>query len=334
MIFTNPMGLYLLPLAILPLLLSVQRQEGYPSLSGFEADRTSQVIALALRLAGALAMLGLILGIAGLSLRERTIDRFGQGAHIVLLIDRSSSMDDTFAGRPPSGGQESKSAAAKRLLKDFVTERAHDRFGVAAFSTSPIHVLPITDHKNLILGAIDAIDRPGLAFTDVGRGLAMALDMTQEDVSQASRAIVLVSDGAAVIARRVQESLRAEFARQPVHLYWLYLRTQGTNGIFEPPPPGVDDIPQVLPERHLNMFLQGLHVPYRAFEAESPEAVKAAITEIGKLEQTPIVYSERTPQYDLSRWAYSLAALGMGVLLAAKFFERSVTPKRGDAHAA
>ena len=83
MIFTNPMALYLLPLAILPLLLSVQRQEGYPSLSGFEADRTSQVIALALRIAGALAMLGLILGIAGLSLRERTIDRFGQGAHIV-----------------------------------------------------------------------------------------------------------------------------------------------------------------------------------------------------------------------------------------------------------
>jgi mxaC protein len=334
MIFTNPLALYLLPLAILPLLLSAQKLEGYPSLTGFDADRTSQIVALTLRLAGALAIIGLILGIAGLALRERKIDRFGQGAHIVLLIDRSSSMDDTFAGRPPSGGQESKSAAAKRLLKNFVTERAYDRFGVAAFSTSPIHVLPITDHKNLILGAIDAIDRPGLAFTDVGRGLAMALDMTEQDVSQASRAILLVSDGAAVIARRVQETLRAEFARQPVHLYWLYLRTKGTNGIFETPPPGVEDTPQVLPERHLHKFLQSLHVPYRAFEAESPEAVKAAITEIGKLEQTPIVYAERIPQYDLSRWAYGLAAVALGLLLAAKFFERSVTPDRRSSHAA
>lgn len=334
MIFTNPLALYLLPLAILPLLLSAQKQEGYPSLSGFEADRTSQIIALALRLAGALAMLGLILGIAGLSLRERAIDRFGQGAHIALLIDRSSSMNDTFAGEPPSGGEESKSAAAKRLLKAFVTERVHDRFGVVAFSTSPIHVLPITDHKELILAAIDTIDRPGLAFTDVGRGLAMSLDMTQEDVSQASRAILIVSDGAAVIGRRVQETLRAEFARQPVHLYFLYLRTKGSNGLFEEPPPGIDDTPQSLPERHLNKFFQSLHVPYRAFEAESPEAVNAAIAEIGKLEQTPIVYAERIPQYDLSRWAYSLAALGLGVLLAAKFFERSLTPSRDDAHAA
>lgn len=334
MIFTNPLALFLSPLAILPLLLSAQKQEGYPSLGGFEDDRISQIVAVGLRLVGTLAMTGLILGISGLSLRERTIERFGQGAHIVLLIDRSSSMDDTFAGRPPSGGQESKSRAAKRLLREFVTERANDRFGIAAFSTSPIHVLPITDHKNLIVGAIDAIDRPGLAFTDVGRGLAMALDMTEQDVSQASRAILLVSDGAAVIARRVQESLRAEFARQPVHLYWLYLRTKGTNGIFETPPPDVEDTPQVFPERHLHKFLQSLHIPYRAFEAESPEAVKAAITEIGKLEQTPIVYTERIPQYDLSRWAYGLALLAIGALLAAKAFERSVKTDRGGAHAA
>jgi mxaC protein len=162
----------------------------------------------------------------------------------------------------------------------------------------------------------------------------MALSMTEADVSQSSRAIILVSDGAAVIARRVQESLKAEFARHPVHLYWLYLRTKGTNGIFEPPPPGVEDTPQVLPERHLHKFLQGLHIPYRAFEAESPEAVKAAITEIGKLEQTPILYTERVPQYDLSRWVYGLAALALAVLLAAKFCERSLASRRTSAHAA
>jgi mxaC protein len=334
MIFTNPFALYLLPLAVLPLLVSAQKQEAFPSLSGFEVDRLSQVISAALRIAGMLAIVGLILGIAGISLRERTIDRIGHGAHIVLLIDRSSSMDDTFAGRQPSGAEESKSKAAKRLLKDFVINRPHDRIGVAAFSTAPIHVVPITDHKGLILGAIDAIDRPGLAFTDVGRGLAMALSMTEDDVSQGSRAIVLVSDGAAVIARRVQDALRAEFARHPAHLYWLYLRTEGTNGIFEEPPPDTEDTPQVLPERHLHKFLQSLHVPYRAFEAESPEAVKAAIAEIGKLEQTPVVYSEHIPQYDLSRWAYALALLGMLALLAAKFCERSLATNRETAHAA
>lgn len=334
MIFTSPVALYLLPLALIPFFLSAQKIDAFPSLGGIEPDIISQTVACALRLAGFVAIAGLVLGISGISLRERTIERFGQGAHIVLLIDRSSSMDNTFAGRQPSGAEESKSAAAKRLLKSFVTQRAHDRFGIAAFSTAPIHVVPITDHKPIILGAIDAIGRPGLAFTDVGRGLGMALSMMEEDVSQASRAIVLVSDGAAVIGRRVQEKLRAEFARRPVRLYWLYLRTKGSNGIFEAPPPDVQDTPQVLPERHLNKFFESLRIPYRAFEAESPEAVQAAITEIGKLEQTPVVYTERIPQYDLSRWAYGLAALGLCALLAAKLCEQSLSPRRERSRAA
>ncbi len=333
MIFTNPVGLYLLPLLLVPLLLGTQQQEGYPSLAGFPPDRISQSITWALRIAGVLAIAGLILGLSGIALRERTFERFGQGAHIVLLIDRSASMNDTFAGREPSGGEESKSSAAKRLLKDFVQERKHDRFGVAAFSTAPIHVVPITDHKGIVLDAIDAIDRPGLAFTDVGRGLGMALSMIDEDVLPGSRAIVLVSDGVAVVGRRVQESLRVDFARRPVHLYFLYLRTEGSNSMFATPPPNAEDTPQALPERHLNKFFESLRVPYRPYEAENAEAVKSAIADIGKLEQTPIVYTERIPQYDLSRWAYALAALAISLLLAGKFCARSLRSVPGGAHA-
>ena len=334
MIFANSYALFLLPLALIPFFLDGLRRQGYPSLSTLPADSLSSAISLALRVLGALAISGLILGISGIALREGTVERLGQGAHIVLLIDRSSSMDDTFAGRQPSGAEESKSGAAKRLLKDFVNGRSHDRFGVADFSTAPIHVAPITEHKEMVLAAIDSIDRPGLAFTDVGRGLAMALTMIEEDSVEASRAIVLVSDGAAVIGRKVQERLRMEFARRPVRLYWLYLRTEGTNGIFEEPAKGVEDTPQVLPERHLNKFFQSLKIPYRAFEAESPEAVRLAIAEIGKLEQTPIVYSERIPQFDLSRWAYAIAAAALTVLVLSKLAERPLAPRKERPHAA
>ncbi|MFT3731892.1 MAG: vWA domain-containing protein [Hyphomicrobium sp.] len=333
MIFTNPLGLYLLPLMLVPLFLGTQQQDGYPSLAALPADRLSQVVTWALRLAGAVAIGGLILGLSGIALRERKIERFGQGAHIVLLIDRSASMNDTFAGRQPSGAEESKSFAAKRLLKDFVVKRKHDRFGVAAFSTAPIHVVPITDHKEIVLNAIDAIDRPGLAFTDVGRGLGMSLSMIDEDVLPGSRAIVLVSDGVAVIGRRVQEALRTDFARRPVHLYFLYLRTEGSNSMFATPPPDAEDTPQALPERHLNKFFESLRIPYRAYEAENAEAVKAAIDDIGKLEQTPIVYTERIPQYDLSRWAYALAALAIALLLAAKVCSRTLRSIAGGVHA-
>ncbi|HML28895.1 MAG TPA: vWA domain-containing protein [Hyphomicrobium sp.] len=333
MIFASPLGLYLLPLMLLPFLCGIQKQDGYPSLSSVPADRLSEAIAWALRVAGAVAIGGLVLGISGIALRERTIERLGQGAHIVLLIDRSASMNDTFAGRQPSGAEESKSSAAKRLLKDFIVKRKHDRFGIAEFSTAPMHVVPITDHKGIVLNAIDAIDRRGLQLTDVGRGLGMALSMIEEDVLPGSRAIVLVSDGVAVVGRRVQDALRANFAKRPVHLYFLYLRTAGSNSMFATPPPDVEDTPQALPERHLNKFFQSLHIPYRAYEAENAEAVKGAIDDIGKLEQTPIAYTERIPQYDLSRWAYAFSVLALALLLAAKLCARALHPNRGGAHA-
>ncbi|NOT72824.1 MAG: VWA domain-containing protein [Hyphomicrobium sp.] len=334
MMFNHPVWLLLLPLALLPLFADTQRTEGHPALLDLEYDLLSAILQLLLRVAGVLAIAGLIFGLAGLARPEYVIERTGQGSDIVLLIDRSSSMDNTFAGQQPDGTQESKSAAAKRILRNFIERREHDRFGIVGFSTAPMHVMPMTDHKDIILAAIDSIDRPGLAFTDVGRGLLMALLMQSRNPTGASRAIILVSDGAAVIGRRLQERLRAEFARHQINLYWLYLRSAGSKGMFEVPASNEEDTPQVLPERHLNKFFEGLKIPYRAFEAESPEAVAHAVNEIGKLEQKPVIYAERRPQHDLSRYAYIVALLGLAVLLAAKAAERSISSYAGRANAA
>jgi mxaC protein len=316
-----PMALVLLPLALLPLVFAVQKAQGYPSLAAIAPDPLSRAVDIGLHVLGALAIAALIAGIGGLHLKGQSVERIGEGANIVLLLDRSSSMDDTFAGRPPGDGEASKSAAARRLLRDFIARRPHDRFGVAAFSTLPMYVLPITSHKDAVLGAVDAITRPGLAFTNVGLGLTLALSMHELDPTSASRAILLVSDGAAVIDRRVQEKLRAQIAKRPVNLYWLYLRTAGAPGIFDAPGPDVPDTPQALPERHLNLFFHTLKVPYRAFEAENPQAVADAITEIDKLERNPIRYQERIPEQDLTNVAYGAAAAALILLLLAKLAE-------------
>lgn len=317
----EPWVLWLLPLAVLPLLAAVQTSQPYPSLEDIEPDPVSFALDWVLRLIGVAAIVGLILGIGGVHRLGQTVERLGEGAHIVLLIDRSSSMDNTFAGSVPTAGEASKSANARRLLKEFIVERKHDTFGIVAFSTSPMHVLPLTDHKEPILAAIDAMDRPGLAFTNVGKGLAMALDVHEEDPTPSTRAILLVSDGAAVIGHRVQEKLRAAFARRPMNLYWLFLRTAGTRGIFDAPASPEEDTPQIMPERHLHKFFEALKVPYRAFEAEDPRALAQAISEIGKLERNPVTYFERIPHRDLSTWAFGLAALCLTLLAAAKLAE-------------
>jgi mxaC protein len=318
---TQPLVLLLLPLALLPFVFAIQRPQGYPSLAAMAPDGVSRAFDVGLRLIGVTTIAALIIAIGGPYLRGQTVEKVGEGAHIVLLLDRSKSMDDTFAGRSPEAGEESKSAAARTLLRDFIGRRPHDRFGVAAFSTMPMPILPITSHKDAVMAAVDAITRPGLAYTNVGLGLALALAMHEADPSAASRAILLVSDGAGVIDHRIQERLRAAIAKRPVNLYWLYLRTAGSPGIFDPPGDRVPDTPQALPERHLNLFFNTLKVPYRAFEAENPKAVADAIAEIDKLERNPIRYQERIPAEDLTWLAYLISVLGLALLLAAKLIE-------------
>lgn len=310
-----PSVIALLVLVLLPLLRTSASPQAYPSLDQVTPDPLSTATDAVLRLAGSIAIAALVLGIAGLHVKGQTITKTGEGAHIVLLIDRSASMDNNFAGRAPEGGEESKSSAARRLIKEFIVSRAHDLVGVAAFSTSPMPILPLTDHKPALLAAVDAMDRPGLAFTNVGRGLALALDIHEKDTSDAARAILLVSDGAAVIDRKVQEKLRAAFAKRKTNLYWLFLRTEGTRGISDLPPKGEPDTPQAYPERHLDIFFKSLGINYKAFEAESPAATGEAIDEISKLERNLITYSEQTPRRDLSGIAY-LIALAATLLIA------------------
>ena len=355
---THPYVLLLMPLAALPLVRSAQDSEGYPSVES-KIDVLSASVDFGLRLLGSFAIVALVFGLSGLYRAGQSIERLGEGANIVLLIDRSASMNDTFAGQAPTEtGEESKSAAARRFLNDFVAKREHDRFGLAAFSTSPMFVLPLSDRKEATFAAIDAIDLPGLALTNVGKGLALALAMQEADIGSAqdanggvaSRAIVLVSDGAAVIDRKLQQKLTEEFMKRPISLYWIFLRTARSRGIFDLPGPGDQDTPFAMPERHLNLFFQSLKIPYKAFEVENPAALGEAVATIDKLERSPVRYLESIPQKDLSGVAYALSVVALFLLILAKFAETKISGRlaalvllvvvpvsasaSGDAHAA
>lgn len=324
--FDHPLWLLALALAALPLLVPLLTARGQPALGRGPAGRGDRALEPGLRALGALALAFLALGLAGPMLGGGSRPRIGQGAHLVLLIDRSLSMNDSFAGQAPDGENEAKAATAKRLLTEFVAGRPHDRIAVAAFSTAPLPVLPMTDHAEAIAAAISAIDEPGLAKTDVGRGLALAFSMFDDAAEDASRAVILVSDGAGIIPRETQDLLIAEARRRRPSLYWLYLRTKNAKGIFDAPKPGEPDTAQARPERHLNLFLERLGIPYRAFEAENPEAVARAIDEIDQLEEKPLVYREPRPRRDLGPPAFALAALATALLIAARLIERPAPP--------
>ncbi|OCC05475.1 VWA domain-containing protein [Labrys sp. WJW] len=331
--FDRPWVLALLILSVLPLLLSGQRPNSVATVGTVPADLVSALIGQGLRIAGMLAMACLVIGAARPYRPGEKIDRMGEGAQIVLLLDRSGSMNDTFAGQTPQGGEESKASATRRLLGKFVGSRPHDLFGAVAFSTAPILVLPLTDHKDAVQGAINATDRRGLDFTNIARGLAMALSLFTERGSNEHRVILLVSDGGAVIEGRVQDQLRAEFSRIGTDLFFLFLRTAGSKGLFDKPAPG-EDTPQSMPERYLHIFFQSLHANYQAFQVENPQQVEEAIQKIDRLERHPIAYSEEEPRRDLTNWAYLAAILAILVLILARLCEtRLRRPRRSGGQA-
>jgi len=326
----HPALIWLAPAALAPLFRSALRGAMAASTDVGPADRLSHWIMVALRASGIVAIAALLLVAAGPFHIGGASERVSEGAELVFLIDRSGSMNENFAGRTPSGDEESKASAAKRILQDFIQGKRHDFVGVAAFSTSPMLVMPLTDHHAAIKAAIDAVDRPGLDYTNIGRGLAMALSMFPSELSDRSRAIVLVSDGAGVIDPRIQDDLRADFRKANVHLYWLFLRTAGSPGIYQIPDAD-SDTPQAAPERHLDIFFKSLGVSYRAFEAEGAEQIEAAIGQIGQLERRPVRFTEAESREDISLPLLVVASAALLALLLAKLAEVRLSPRGGSA---
>lgn len=323
--FSNPWALALVPLVLAALVWTAQRSSRIPSLLAAPRDPLSVGVQALLKVAGAVALIGSIFGAAGPFLAGEEVERVAEGAAIVMLIDRSGSMNETFAGRNPGGGDESKATASKRILKKFVDGRRHDLVGVVAFSTAPMLVTPLSDHPDATKAAIDAMDRPGLDYTNIARGLSMALAMFRASEPDRSRAILLVSDGAGVIDPRIQEDLRADFKKAGVALYWLFLRTEGSQGISGGA--GSDaDSPQAQPEKHLDLFFKSLGVSYRAFEAEGPEATEEALRQIDRLERRPMRYLERLPRREIGNIFFGVALGAVALLLVGKLGEVSLRP--------
>jgi mxaC protein len=263
----------------------------------------------------------LFLGLSGLHRKEQNVERIGHGAHIVMLLDRSNSMDHSFAGKAPSGDDISKADAARHLLTQFVDHRPHDLIGIAEYSTSPLFVMPLTENKQAIHAAIDATAAPALAYTNISKGLSMALSFFDHQPMNGSRILLLVSDGAAVIDPDSEAVLRVLFKQQQVRLYWLFLRTDNSSGIFAQPNDPRDDNAQAMPELYLHRFFSSLNISYQAYEAENPDAMQKAINDINGLEQMPLHYLQAIPKQDLSGLCYRWLTVLIACLLALKFCE-------------
>ncbi len=337
--FDEPWALLLLALALLPLLRTPQPtlQSGWLALA--PADTASALVDATLRAAAVLAVAALAVALAGPHLPEYTVERTGQGAEIVLLLDRSRSMDQGFAQAqaPPPGARgnnaatldyyfsqtpgrlrESKGQVARRLLTEFTVKRPDDRFALVVFSTLPLRVLDFTDKPELIQAGIGAgeVGR-GLSETNIGMALAAALEAFDGRPYSGSRIVMLVSDGGDRLDPDTRERLARQVREQRVSLYWLYMRTPSSPTLASATTEMNDSVPELL----LHRYFQSLGTQYRAYEAADAHALEQAIDDVNRSEKLPIVQHDTLPRRDLSPWAHGVALFCVLLLLAARLVE-------------
>ena len=342
MSFDQPWLLWLLPLALLPLWAPQGRALDHAWPSFMPRDRLSNALAWVLRGAGVLALAALGFGLAGPHRPEYEVERVGQGAEIVLVLDRSRSMDQGFAGARRAGAapkgtsaeaidyyasqsparlRDSKGKVARQLLADFAAKRPSDRFGMIVFSTLPIRVLEFTQKDEAIQAAIAAgnIGR-GLSETNIGLALESALSSFDDQPYTGSRIVMLVSDGGDRLDPDVAERVAYLTRKHRVAIYWLYLRSANSPGLMletGEPPQNADTVP----EYALHRFFESMGTPYRAYEAGNPEALQKAIEAVNQLENLPITYLDTVPRRDLSTLGHAAALACVLLLLAANLME-------------
>jgi mxaC protein len=319
MSFSNPWLLWLLPLAFLPLVFQRAHSKSYSWLEMLPSDPLSDLVGLLLKALAVLTLIFIVLGLSTPHTNQQKIERIGVGAQIGLVLDRSASMDDPFSGTTGIVG-ENKSAAAARLITQFVKSRQNDLIGMITFSNSAMHVLPLTDNKEAIVAAVQATAGNALFQTNIGSGLTAGAELFEKVPDSGSRAVILLSDGAGRIGADAQQKIRDWYDRMHISLYWIVLRQPGGLSIFDTT--YKPDPDKALPaEFELNEFFKTMKTEFHAYEAEDPKTLQLAIDDINRKERKPIKYFEKIPGKDLSNLCFLIAASMIGLLLGVKYLE-------------
>ena len=327
--FTHPWVLLLLPLALLPLLRRRSDTLAFSAIAWLPADRAGRLAGLLWRAFAVAAMASAVIGPARAGGEEL---RSGRGAEVLILMDRSSSMDanvvpkDVKAGGQFNASMPTKSDVVRGLLRQFVAKRPDDRFAFMAFSTSALRIVPFTDDHALVQAALAAtgVGR-GLPDTLMGKALLASIDEFAGRPYSGSRIVLVVSDGGAQLDEPTRERIRAGLARERIGLYWIYIRSGPNSADLTQEGGGVYDSVE---EMALHSFFRTLATPYRLYQTDDAQMMAAAMAEIDRQQNFPLSYTRRVPRSDYSGGFYLAALLCAAGLLACRAVQLQAWPRR------
>lgn len=323
--FALPQILWLLPIALLPWVTYGIKHFAAPGLEDWPQDKTSEWLRWGIRGVASLTIALLIIAAAGPYTEGGTETRVGVGAEIVVVLDRSGSMSEGLKGREynrqsAEAGESnehflSKIEAARAVLLKFMRARPADTFGLVAFNASPISVAPLTSDRALAEAALLSAQSQSTGFTALGRALYLALDYFEGRPYTASRLILLVSDGDAIIESEDQEILKQAFTAHRAQLMWIYVRGERELSILDTVIAGDNEIitkqdkayahKQESASMH-HVFSQ-LGMPYQAFEVDSEAGLKSAVAAVERATNKPTRYEYHLPRQDYAIYFYAIA---------------------------
>jgi mxaC protein len=286
--FGNPWVLVLLPLAALPL--SRGRLDSLPfsSASWLPRDPVGRFVSILWRVIAMVAMATIVVGLAGPGSSNLQRRVTGTGGEILVLMDRSASMDAVL-GRGlenvPTGASYggSKKQVASRALTTFVAHRPNDSFGFVLFGLQPMLAVPFTRDHAIVDAAMRATSvGRGMPDTRLDAGLTYAVRMFDGRPRTGGRAIVLVSDGGAHLDAASRARISAALAQNGVALYFVYLRS----GVYSPDLTNIEPSFAHSAEAELHRFFQSLQTPYHLYQAKDEMA--SAMAEVGRRENPAV----------------------------------------------
>lgn len=299
MTLLHPWALLLAPMILAPFVFKIHQGQLYSWLEIAPQDRVSDIANWIVKTIVALILFSLVLALASPQGASKKEQKVGKGAQTVFVIDRSVSMDHPFAGQTTSGrAAEIKSAAARRLITDFIDSRPDDMMGVVGFTNSALYGMKITTNRDAIHSAINAATGPALNQTNIGAGMTEAVSLFDSIQSSGSRAVILLSDGAGKLSPRVKRKISEYFVGKKLSLYWIVLREPDDISIFTKNNYDEGNLPDSIA---LDRYFKSLKIKYKAFEADNPTALQSALQYIDSKEKNRIQYQVNIPGRDYAK---------------------------------
>jgi Ca-activated chloride channel family protein len=160
-------------------------------------DRLPQPASVPLRrlvpLLRCLAATLIIMALARPQSGVKSVEVNSAGVDIMLCLDSSGSMralDFTTDGK-----RDTRMAAVKSVVSEFIRGREHDRIGMVVFGEEAFTQCPLTLDYGVLLSLLDTLE-VGMAGDATAIGTALGLCVKRfKNIESASRVVILLTDG-------------------------------------------------------------------------------------------------------------------------------------------